>query len=208
MDYQEFDDYALFADNTQTVEHLFLANGSFTFLNEIKDEMVRAEIRSTIISSIQALMPELQADEKNKPEGGFKTLMGKHHIQLRNVLLRIARNVAPIAAKAALIGIGADIGIEAGIAVGETIHATGKLIQKLAESELDTCEAISRVIARKEPLTLAIHKASLDEVENIFEHDSELEKPTSVEATLKSLVEKKVLELENIGSTPYYKIVF
>jgi hypothetical protein len=208
MDYQELDDYAHFADNTQTIEHLFLANDNFAFLNEIKDATVRAEIRSTIISSIQALMPELQADEKNEPEGGFKIIVRKHHIQLRKALLRIAKNVVPIAAKAALIGVGADIGIKAGVAVAENIYATTKLIQKLDESELDTCEAISRVIARKESFTLTIHKASLDEVEKIFEHDLELEKPANVEATVKNLVEKKVLEVETIGSTPYYEIVF
>jgi hypothetical protein len=208
MDYQELDDYAHFADSTQTIEQLFLANDNFAFLNEIKDETVRAEIKSTIISSIQSLMPALQADEKNEPEGGFKILVGKHHIQLRKGLLRIARNVVPIAAKCALIGVGADTGIEAGVTVADTIHATVKLIQKLDESELDTCEAISRVIARKQSLTLAIHKASVEEVKEIFDHDAELERPTNIEATLNTLVEKKVLELEKVGSTSYYKIVF
>jgi hypothetical protein len=207
MNYEELDDYVHFQPDAETIEQLFFDDDSFAFLDEIQNTETREEIKSKIISSIQALMPELQNDEKNEPEAGFKILVKKHHIQLRKILLKIARNVVPIAVKTALAG-PAGLAVEATVAVGDTIFETRELFQKLDESELDTCEAISRVIARKERLTLTIHKASLSEVEEIFKHDSELEKPDNVEATLKKLVEKKVLDAEEMGSTPYYKIVF
>lgn len=209
QDYVELDDYAHFKDDPAVIERLFIEKNETMrgLLEKIPDEGQRAKAKQEVIATIQSFLAKLQKEEINQPEGGLKVIIKGHHIQLRKALLKIAKAAIPVAAVAIL---GGDPTIEVVGAVAEGTTSTFELIQKLDDSELATCEAVLRVINRKKPLTLTVHKANLEEVEGIFDHDSELLRPESVADTLKDLTERGVLQKEKdtASGTTYYKVTF
>jgi hypothetical protein len=207
QDYVELDDYAHFKDDPAVIERLFFEENETMrgLLKKIPDEEERAKAKQEIIAAIQSFLARLQKEDINQPEGGLKVIVKGHHIQLRKALLKIARAAIPVAAVAIL---GGDPSFEVVGAVAEGTTSTFELIQKLNDSELATCEAVLRVINRKKPLTLTVHKANLEEVEDIFDHDPELLRPGSVENTLKDLAGRGVLQKEEASGTTYYKVTF
>jgi hypothetical protein len=211
MNYTKLDDYAHFPDDSATLESLFLNEQMIGLLDLIEDDQAKAQAREKFIAAIQSVLPELQQDEKNQPEGGLKILVKSHHVQLREVLLKITRSAFPIAIKGILMAAGVGgggIGVDVATAAGEAAISVRELIQKLDATELDTCEAILRVITRKEPLVLTVHKANLDEIEAIFNNDPELTKPANLQLTVDDLTNRGVLEAEAVGGTTYYKVTF
>ena len=211
MNYTKLDDYAHFADDSATLESLFLNEQMIGLLDLIEDEQAKGRARQGIIAALQGVLNELQQDEKNQPEGNFKVLVKSHHVQLREVLFKITRSAFPIALKGILIAAGVgggDVGVDVAAAAGEAAISVRELIQRLDASELDTCEAILRVVARKEPLVLTVHRASLDEIEAVFNNDPELTKPDNLQLTVNDLSNRHVLEAEVVGGAIYYKVTF
>jgi hypothetical protein len=207
QDYVELDDYAHFKDDPVVIERLFIKENETMrgLLEKIPDEGERAKAKQEIIAAIQRFLAQLQKEDINQPEGGLKVIIKGHHIQLRKALLKIARAAIPVAA---VLILGGDPKFEVVGAVAEGATSTFELIQKLDDSELSTCEAVLRAINRKTPLTLTVHMASLEEVEDIFDHDSELLRPKSVEDALKDLAERGVLQKESVSGTTFYKVTF
>jgi len=208
MDYIELDEYAHFASDPNTIEQLFLHDEGLSALDAIKDDSTKARLRAKIISQLQQTLEEIQQLDKNQPEGELKVIVKKHHIQLRKGIFNIVRLAIPLALKAALVGIGAGDGVDLITKGSEAVISTKELIQKLDVTELGTCEAILRAIARKKPLVLTVHQASLAEIQQIFKDDPELIAPENLNETLADLTQRSVLTKTMIEKITYYNVVF
>jgi hypothetical protein len=179
-------------------------------------EQAADEFKQLYLKAVSAELSRLSQDEQNWLDRGVpvaksKIKIGDTSVPLKQVFWTSVAVTGPIfIAVSALVTGPATLVLaaKAAAAVGPAIGSLSKMIHKYSPTELDVHNAVAAAMSRIGKRILHGDGVTLEEIEQSFKDDANLQKPRNLHAVLDDMAsDKKLMLIKSVdGGVEVYKI--